>query len=219
MADTSNAAWIDLARWPVAVLSVLLALIAGKHLLGIGFGNIAEISAEGVKFEKAAGKEIAELSSKLNGALEAIEQLKSAQPSRVENAASRAAVVEASQTVSDQAAKLADVSGADKRNAIVRGYIWIGDFNGNDWQRIKLGWGDTGRPVDKPPAALQPGTEFRLLANMVVRDGQPPNDANYFNARRNLGVAPTGSRVRLVRAPVLVDREFAKQYWAEVDVL
>ncbi|KAF0811791.1 hypothetical protein IGB42_03598 [Andreprevotia sp. IGB-42] len=45
MAD-ENSTLVELLKYPVAIFSVLLALIIGKYALGITFGLVAEISTD-----------------------------------------------------------------------------------------------------------------------------------------------------------------------------
>ncbi len=217
MADKSST--VELLRYPVTVLSILIALIVAKFALGISFGAVAEVGPGGVKFAQDAKGEIADLAGKVNGALVAIEELKKQTGSK-EASSPRAtsAIFEATQTVSDQTAQLANLSseqtaGAPKQ----KGFIWIGDYK-NGWSRVLLGAIDTGKEIANPPEKLLSGTEYSVLGNVVVRDGLPSNDTNYFRGRKSLGVIPRGTKVRLVRAPVAIDREFAVQYWAEVEL-
>jgi hypothetical protein len=209
---------VELLKYPVTVFSILLALIIAKFTLGISFGAVAEVGPGGVKFAQDAKAEIADLAGKLNGAVVAIEELKKQSETRAPSAQSQTAVFEATQTVSDQTAQLAKLSsdqpaGTSKQ----KGYIWIGDYK-NGWNRVKLGAVDTGQPIAGSPEKLLPGTEYSVLGNMVVRDGLPSNDADYFGGRKSLGVIPRGTKVRLVKAPVLIDREYVVQYWAEVEL-
>ncbi|OZG72656.1 hypothetical protein BTA51_14090 [Hahella sp. CCB-MM4] len=65
---------------------------------------------------------------------------------------------------------------------------------------------------------MQPGTEYRVLGNMVGRDGLPPQiPKKYYRARTSLGIVPRGSVVTLLAEPESVDREFALQYWANIE--
>ncbi len=52
-----------------------------------------------------------------------------------------------------------------------------------------------------------------------MRDGLPANDAEYFRAKKIVGTIGRGTRIRLITSPKGVDREFATQYWAEVEAL
>jgi hypothetical protein len=210
---------VELLKYPVTVFSILLALIIAKYTLGISFGVVAEVGPGGVKFAQDAKAEIADIAGKLNGAIVAIEELKKQSGSK-EVASSRVqtAIFAATQTVSDQTAQLAKLSsdqpvGSSKQ----KGFIWIGDYK-NGWTNVKLGAVDTGQPITASPETLLSGTEYSILGNMVVRDGLPSNDSDYFRGRKSLGVIPRGTKVRLVRAPVPIDREFAVQYWAEVEL-
>jgi hypothetical protein len=210
---------IELLKYPLTVFSILIALILGKSYLGITFGPITEVSSSGIKFGQDAKGEIADLAGKLNGALKAIEELnKSAAAKSAKSPVVQATVFEATQTVSDQTAQFAKLpTGQMTEGPKPKGFIWVGDYE-NGWDRVKLGTVDTGQPITAAPTKLLPGTEYRVLANMVVRDGLPSNDAEYFRSRKSLGIVSRGTKVRLVRSPVGINREFAVQYWAEVEL-
>lgn len=209
---------VELLKYPLTILSLLIALIVAKYTLGVSFGAVTEVSLEGVKFTQDAKGEIADLAGKLNGALAAIEELKKQAGSK-ETFSPRAQseIFAATQTVSDQTAQLAKLSSVQAAGSPKqKGLIWIGDYK-NGWSRVLLSAIDTGKQIVVPPDKLLSGTEYSVLGNMVVRDGLPSNDADYFRGRKSLGVIPRGTKVRLVRAPAAIDRGFAVQYWAEVE--
>lgn len=217
MAETQGS-WVELLKYPVAIFSVLIALIIGRHALGISFGAVSEISADGVKFSQEAKGELTDLASKLNGALAAIEELKK-HPQFAQDGSTgiEAAVTEAAQTVSDQTAQFSRLPQDTNGGASPQGYIWIGNYR-NGWSAVKLASLETGQAITAVPQRLQPGTVYQVLGNMVVRDGLPADDASYYQGRRSLGTVPRGTRVRLVGAPVGIDRGFAVQYWAQVEL-
>ncbi len=212
-----RAAAIDLAKYPVAVISIFLALVGAKYVLGIPFGAVSEISTDGVKFSPEAKGEIASLSAQLNSAIRSIEEIKKQLPAQKLTPAQHADAFEASQTVPDQTAQLTSVK-STSGGAESSGYIWIGDFSKatSSWQRVKLLSPTTNAPLASPPNTIAPGAVFTVSGNMVLRDGLPQNNASYFQARKSLGVLPTGTRIRVVSSPVAIDREFAVQYWLQV---
>lgn len=216
MAEERSTA-IELAKYPIAVFSIFLALVGAKYILEIPFGSVAEITKDGVKFTQDAKGEIASLSAQLNGAMKSIEEIKRQLPTTPLSTAAKAAVFEASQTVPDQTAQLTTVKSGG-RDAELTGYIWIGDFNEatSSWQRVKLVSPATNEPLKAAPAAVAPGSVFAVSANMVLRDGLPQNDGAYFQGRKSLGVLPTGTRVKVLSTPVPINREFAVQYWLRV---
>jgi hypothetical protein len=208
---------IDLARIPVAVLSGFLALVGAKYLLDIPFGAVSEITKDGVKFTQDAKGEIASLSAQLNGAMKSIEEIKRQLPAKSLSTEARSEIFEASQTVPDQTAQLTTVKSSDAGTELT-GYIWIGDYSKSTstWQRVKLVSPTTNAPLTTAPMTVAPGSVFAVSGNMVLRDGLPQNDGVYFQGRKSLGVLPTGTRVKVLSAPVAIDREFAVQYWLQV---
>jgi hypothetical protein len=213
---------IEVLKYPVLVFSLLLALIAARYLLGLEFGVVTEVGTGGVKFaekSQATYEALTSLESKVNQALVELEQLKKTTSQPPSTPEAQARVAEAAQTVSDQTAKVAQIQLPDRgRTDKLRGYIWIGDFDGN-WSRVKLASPNTGQAIAAAPAQLQRGTEYTVLGNMVIRDGMPTNDDSYFRGRGSLGVLPAGTRVRLVSPPTGIKRSFATQFWAEVEAV
>jgi hypothetical protein len=216
-------ALIDLAKYPLAVLSVFLALVGAKFILGIPFGSVSEITTDGVKFSQEAKGEIASLSAQVNGLSKAVEELRlgtgTTKPLSVE---SKSKIFEASQTVSNQTAELTAVGPTKSApGEEARGYIWVGDYDSSDgkWTRIKLVSPTTNASLSGAPTSISAGSEYAVGANMVLRDGLPRNDGEYFQGRKSIGIIPTGTRVRILGVPTPIDREFAVQYWVQVAVL
>jgi hypothetical protein len=221
MADAQTPQAVELLKYPLAVLSVFLALVGAKYVLGVPFGAVSEITSDGVKFAQDAKGEIAALSAQLNAAVREIEEIRKQLPEKPLPAAARSEIFEASQTVSTQTAQLASVdTGSALPGLPSKGYIWIGDYDAKrpGWIRVKLVSPATNETLSSPPPSVSPGAVFTVSSNMVLRDGLPPNNADYFQSRRSLGVLPTGTKVVIQSAPVAIDREFAVQYWAEVAV-
>jgi hypothetical protein len=218
MANEESTA-VALLKYPITVFSILLALLVAKWQLGITFGAVQEVGPGGVKFSQEAKAELTDIASRLNGALAAIEELRKAAPAqKAKSPEAQATIFEAAQTVSDQTAQLANLTQAPASGSgPTGGFIWIGDY-GNGWSRAKLAAVDKGQPITAPPDQLQPGTEYKVLGNMVVRDGLPANDPQYFQGRRSLGTLPRGTKIRLAEKPVAVDRGAAVQYWAKVEL-
>jgi hypothetical protein len=218
MAEESSSI-VSLLKYPVTVFSILIALIIAKYVLGLSFGAVAAVGPGGVTFVQDAKAEIADLAARLNGALAAIEELRNQTvPQGTSSPQAQTAIFAATQTVSDQTTQLAKItSDQPASNGKQKGFIWIGDYQAG-WRNVNLSNPATGQPITEPPGKLVPGTEYSLLGNMVVRDGLPSNDTDYFRGRKSLGVLPRGTKIRLIRAPTPIDREFAVQYWAEVEV-
>jgi hypothetical protein len=208
---------VELAKYPIAVLSIFLALVGAKYILDIPFGSVSEITKDGIKFTQEAKGEIASLSAQLNGAMKSIEEIKRQLPTKLLSTEAKSDIFEASQTVPDQTAQLTTVKGGGT-SAELTGYIWIGDYDKakSSWQRVKLVSPTTNAPLTSAPATVAPGTVFAVSGNMVLRDGLPQNDTAYFQGRKSLGVLPTGTRVKVLSTPVGIDREFAVQYWLQV---
>jgi hypothetical protein len=215
---------VELLKYPVLVLSILVALVALKFILGFEFGFVTEVSTQGIKFaeqSQATLEALAQLEVRVSesevriGAVEENLQAPAAEVKRVESKVDMAA-----QRVSDATAKIAHLRTATPhiKEAPLRGYIWIGNYD-TAWDSPRLARLDNGQPIEMPPKQIQPETRYRVLDNLIVRDGLPPNDAEYYRARENLGVIPRGGIVSITKEPKGIDREFAVQYWAEVELV
>lgn len=210
---------VELAKYPIIVLSIFLALVGAKYLLGIPLESLTEITAQGVKFNANAKGEISNLSAQLNGALQSIEELKTALKAPL-SAEAESAIFEASQTVTAQMAELTNVNNLS-RGSESSGFIWIGDYNttNSTWGRVKLLSVLTNRVIELKPNEIVSGMDFILSGNMVLREGLPKDDDRYYKDQRSLGVLPSGSRVKVVSTPVGIQRNSVNQYWMEVTAL
>ena len=216
-------AWIELLRYPVLVFSIVLALVALKYTLGLQIGVLTEVSTDGLKFSEESNQAtleaITEIESRMNdlsARLAAMEQ-QSTDPVEAPPMA-RVEASPATQTVSDATASIAKIRThlPEAKKDAIRGWIWMGNFDGS-WSKPTLAMLNTGQPLDLEPEKIVAGSEFRVLGNMVIRDGLPRNDKEYYRAQKSLGVVPRNSVVRLLSPPQAIDREFAVQYWAEVE--
>ncbi len=219
----NNSGMVELLKYPVLVFSIVIALVIARYLLDLEFGVITEFSTDGIKFSEKSNattlQAIIELEEKLNNLavrLEEVEQ--NGPPTSMDVSVAKAAAFSASQTVSDATAKMAELrseipGGEDKR---ISGWIWIGNYD-QEWSKSSISKLGVGQPVTMAPQKMKVGTEYKVLGNIVIRDGLPPNDKEYYRARKSLGVVPRGSIVTLLKQPEQVDREFAIQYWAEVE--
>jgi hypothetical protein len=204
----------------VLVLSIVIGLVVVKHSFDLEFGVVTEVSTEGLKFSErsntATVEAMADLETRLNDALVRLETLEAnVTEGKVDNALKASWI---SQAVSDKTAKLAELSSEidGTEDKAVRGWVWVGNFD-KEWSPATLALLTTGQPVAMAPDSMQSGTEYKVLGNMVLRDGLPPNDEQYFRARENLGVVPRGAMVTLLSSPRGLDRGFAVQYWAPVE--
>jgi len=217
---------VDLFKYPVLVFSIFLALVFSKHFLGIDFRLVTEMGPSGIRFAKQTQGTIGaltELESKIKQVVFEIELLKKPRDQEATAAivspAEKSKLFSVAQTVSDQTADLTKILTEGDAKALLglRGYIWIGNYK-DQWKLPKLASLDSGQLITIPPSQIELGTEYKVLGNMVLRDGLPQNDLKYFRAKRNLGVIPRGTRVRIVTIPTGIDRKFAIQYWVEVEV-
>lgn len=224
--EVAHRGWIELLKYPILVFSILLAVVIAHWALDLEFGAVAELGTEGIKFtqhSEATLQVLTALEAQVNEMavrLEAVENRAERSGDAAEQVRNEGRVAQessdAAQTVSDATAQIARIQRSLQPEKRLRGYVWVGDFDGS-WTRTSIGLPDSRQAVEISPDRMQPGTQFVLLENMVVRNGLPTNDAVYFRGRQPAGVLPRGSLIRIIQAPVGIDREFAVQYWAEIE--
>ena len=213
----------ELLKFPIMAASIVLALLFAKWLLGIDFSGIAEIGPTGIKFQEtqiATSEAMTDLDSRLREAFARIEQLeKNADVTPAETEA----VTEETAQVSDAVARLSRISQMESQTLLKgkEGYIWIGDWDRHTkvWSKQQLLRIDTGQPEERAPSLMTPGSKYIVSGNMVLRQGQPPNNAQYFRAVSSLGNIPKGTQIQLLETPTGIDREFAFQCWVKVLVV
>ena len=198
-----------------------------RWIFGIDFSRLSKIGFEGIEFyeqrEEKTINIIAELEASISDLTTKVEFLQKELSAGKERDLNKREVAnfEGTQTVSKQAAQLAKSFRPEDKSLIKdkTGFIWIGNFNqqSQKWDKPMLAWLD-GKPLSQPPQELQINTQFKVLGNMILRDGQPQNDTQYYRSVKSLGVIPQGTIITLLEKPIGIDREFAMQYWVKVEV-
>jgi hypothetical protein len=223
--DEKTSTWIDLVKYPVLVLTILICAIIAKYALKLEFGVVTELGTTGVKFaekSRETGAALADLSGKISAISVELDQIKKQMQTQSPHLVMNDdAAFDAAQTVPDQIAKTAMAlpiprEGNAKIESAPKGCIWIGNYK-DGWKINKLADSKSGQPITIPPEAIQPGSVFMVMGNMVVREGMPENNPSYFKGKASIGVLSRGTLVRIISAPKAIDRQFTIQYWAEVE--
>ena len=136
--------WIELLKAPVWVFSILAAAIIAHWALGLKLGAVSKVTAGGVEFQNDAGSQIADLTSRLDAAAAAISQLQKAgtNQSAASEAVAQTLVDDAGLAVPDRVARLASVAASASAATPVRGFIWLGNYDGTRWTRATANWLD-----------------------------------------------------------------------------
>ena len=218
------ALYVELIKYPVLVFSLLAAVVVARFALGIEFGNVTEISTQGLKFaeaNQALSKTVTDLETRLNAMQEQIKALEGgANGNTVFSEIVQQDVFSAEQMVSDvtaNASRLVAQAAPEQEDAL-QGYIWIGDWGDGAWKKIQLAGLDSRQPVTLPPNQMVAGTQYISLGNLVVRAARPRNDEIYYKGVETNGVIPRGARIEIVTQPNIV-REESQQFWAEVRLI
>ncbi|HQU72666.1 MAG TPA: hypothetical protein PKV71_13050 [Calditrichia bacterium] len=220
---------LNLAKYPIIVFSILIALVVAEAMLDIDFSRLTRISAGGIEFAEQRQETLEALSGieeRVNALWERVEVLEASShgnisPQQILEIEQRTA--EAAQMVSDETAKLArDPETASK--TLLRGksgYIWIGNWDSQNktWSTVNLALPETGEGLTISPKDLKSGTRLVVTGNLVLRGGMPANDTDYYRGERREGVVPKGTQVLLRSVPEVINREYALQVWARVEIV
>lgn len=230
-----RAAWLGAATEVLKLPVLLITLFGLLHLAKVPLNELAELTKDGVKFRTDTSKLSAQLETheKSIAALKAqLEALATAPetPPQAQSPEQRARLAMAQQridearqrasedVVSDATARLAKVSegGSALLLSAKTGYIWIGDLRRDGtWARSMLK--ADGKEVRAEQVESQ--KEYTLIGNPVLRSGQPPDTEGYFRSVPINGVLPRETKVIALGQPVPIQRDFATQYWLNVQVV
>ena len=218
------ALYIELIKYPVLVFSLLAAVVVARFALGIEFGNVTEISTQGLKFaeaNQALSKTVTDLETRLNAMQEQIKALeKSNNVDLSYNETVQQDVFYAEQTVSDVTANASRLAAqtTSQEEEVLQGYIWIGDWGEGKWSKVQLASMDSRQPITIPPEQMVAGTQYISLGNLVVRAEWPRNDEINFKGAETNGVIPRGSTLEII-TPQDFDLDTSQQFWAEVRLI
>ncbi len=210
---------IGTARYPNMQVMLKSVKASGAEIVTVGIRrlNMNDESGEGVHTSVAVSEVETKL-KELTARMEALEK----KADTVQVLRSPKLVSAEFDEVSDAVSQLSMSQSKSTKTVLVgrKGYIFIGIHNSTDgkWKRAILHHQYSNKPVTSAPNQLPVGGGFLVGTNMVLRDGLPPNDNQYFRSIKNIGVIPRGTLVVLLDQPVGIDRGFAVEYWAPVEV-
>ena len=219
----------EMLKYPVIMTTVLLGLFLAQELLGIDLSNLSKLSfgSLAVEFDDKTRNEsssaisefeikFSELSNRMD-AFEKTTNKRGSLPSQTPKSLSAELNV-----VSDEVSQLSKSQSRFTKTTLFgrHGYIYVGIYNSSadEWKRAILLRPDSGQPVTSAPDELPVGGMFLLQANIVLRDGLPPNNKEYFKSTKNIGVIPSRTLVALRGQPVGIERKYSVEYWAPVTV-
>jgi len=107
--------------------------------------------------------------------------------------------------------------GATSELAQRSGYIFIGN-RGSEHDDQALSYLTDGNGQKIPFGRIVNGQLYRITNNLVLRGGQPTNDAAYFSMQPSLGVLSKGSQVTTESDVINYQRGSIVQTWVKVHV-
>jgi hypothetical protein len=222
--DSNQSGIIPLLKYPVLILSILIAMVFARWVLGIDFSRLSKVGTGGVEFfekEQQISTAMNAMEERLNESLIRIQNLEVKLNLPGAEQRSESQNFETTQRVSEETAQLARSASPGKETILKnrQGYIWIGNYNNSSqkWEQPQLATLE-GQPPSRSPSEMVEGSQYTVLGNMVLRDGLPENNVEYFRGRKNIGVIPRGTRITFLSTPKGIDREYAVQYWVKVEI-
>ncbi|MBF0434205.1 MAG: hypothetical protein HQL77_02400 [Magnetococcales bacterium] len=103
------------------------------------------------------------------------------------------------------------------QNNAKEGYIFIGNYSGNSWQKTYLIYPDSKKKrLNKPPSEIVPSEKYITYGDMNLRQTQPGNGPSYFYASKLIGLIGRGTNITILEKPVGFERGGVIQYWARI---
>lgn len=214
--------WVDFVKYPIITGCVILILLVVRW--GVGYDEIS-VGTDGFVLKKA--QETQQVTSELQAQIQTLEcridsligkpdaskaNTTSVQPSKV-----------LQQTTKFEIANdaLASLSYADEKQASTflngtTGYIWIGNYNVENkaWESLNI--------TSENASLLTPGNisarnTYTTTQNLMLRSSAPRSGKAIGEG--NLGIVPSGVKVKIKSSPTATTQDNIVQYWAEVTVL
>lgn len=171
--ENENKSWIDLLKYPILILSIVLGLILMNLFLDIDFKRLTKISANSIEFSTDVNKATSELDERLKKLEIKMSEIdNNTKTDTTESFAARN--VKETQVVSDNIARLS-FSNPDNKNDLTstnlkdkEGYIWIGNVVNNNWSEIQL-LDLNNNPVNVNLKNIEVNSSYRVKNNLSLR--------------------------------------------------
>lgn len=213
---------LKLLKYPIMTISVVVGLILARWSLDIDFSRMTKIGPQGMEFDNNTRESAVGVTSELDAKLKELSLRIETLEGKTDSVDVKSQTTAKLNEVSDQVSQLSMSQSKFTKTVFSgrKGHIFIGQYDSTaGWNQAVFLIQDSGQPVTSAPEQLPVGGRFLVRTNMVLRDGLPSNDAEYFRGKENIGVIPRGTLVALLGQPAGIDRKFAVEYWAPVQVL
>lgn len=207
---------IDLWKFPLTVVVTIITLAITSWLLdlrpsALNYGDLS------IEFQEEIRKELLisnlELNEKSNlnpGQSNFDSLFRSNTSTAVEESGNSLAV-------NDNIAELSYLNeGGNRKNIFnsVEGFIWIGntDRNADDFLKSKFN-GLTALNQ------LNTGETYVVNGNMVIRENSPPNNPKYYLGEKQVGLAPVGTKVKVLGTSSRQPLKNYDQIWVKIRVV
>lgn len=97
-----------------------------------------------------------------------------------------------------------------KHKNTIDGYIFIGNFDNNEWDKTMF--------VENvnSPGDIRKGEILTLTSNLYLRAEMPTNSEEYYRNIKSIKILPKGTKVTILGKPVGIKRQHATQWWVHV---
>jgi len=203
---------IDLWKSPLTIMVAIIILVISIKYLGLELDSISHGGAT-FKFRKEMQQDNVLLNLK-NAEIMRNETKDTTANGNVEPAAEGDTK---SLVVSDDIANTSYVKDGEKMVNVfnnVQGFIWLGnsDLGSDKLTKSNLNGVQTLDQVDI-------SEEYIVKGNMVLRANSPTSNVDYFSGESQVGLAPRGSKVKVIGEPMKKDLAKYTQYWVKVEIL
>ena len=97
-----------------------------------------------------------------------------------------------------------------KHKNTIDGYIFIGNFDNNEWDKTMFA-----ENVNSP-GDIRKGEILTLTSNLYLRAEMPTNSEEYYRNIKSIKILPKGTKVTILGKPVGIKRQHATQWWVHV---
>ena len=208
--------WAELLKFPLTIIIGIAAIVVGCLALGVKPATL-QVGELKVELETELRKELVTSNLDINEQVrsEVRNQLKQfgLDSSRLIQKDTVAAVTN---VVSDDVAKLAKIETPEGTGTVFKsteGYIWIGNYfpKTNRYGDIQINV--------KAMSEIEIGKSYFVNGNMVIRQGSPVKNIDYYRGEKKVGLAVKGTEVQVLEKPEAKPFSNYQQFWVKIRVL
>ncbi|MDL2277862.1 hypothetical protein LJC57_04640 [Parabacteroides sp. OttesenSCG-928-G07] len=237
MEENKKVDWMELLRYPVVTLCIVIGLFLLKVLIGFDLGQVSRITKDGIEFRNEQVIDISKNFLQLTMLVDSLkneqltmseklkEQTKTGRPMGVEMGSSGQTKTQKDSTVVNKrdwsatefaSESLAKLSYVDAKNNTIlngkEGYIWLGDYNEAQatWKNLSLQI--PAQRITRSDETIRiPSRTYNTAVNIILRSD--PIAESSSPSENMLGVIPENTPVSVSDVEIMDG-----QYWVLIKV-